>query len=208
MEVLDEVVSGDFYESGGGYRYYTAELYAGLFFTRGTVCGETNIVKGTDFRPRSQTGMARHKEQLKLLLFNPGKRIPGIPFIGDRIDIFDPERARLYDFRIDLDDYEGRSCYIFTVRARADLSAFERDAVVIDSMVTWFDASTFEVMARTYGLSYDAGVYDFNVQIEVQLTRFGDYLVPRLMRYIGNWDMVFRKRERGMFTATLFDFNE
>ncbi len=31
------------------YNYYTAQLYAGLFFTKGKVCGETNIVKGVSF---------------------------------------------------------------------------------------------------------------------------------------------------------------
>jgi hypothetical protein len=55
-------------------------------------------------------------------------------------------------------------------------------------------------------MSYDAGVYDFDVHMEVQLTKFGNYLVPKLLRYIGNWDVFFKKSERGMFTATLFDF--
>ncbi len=79
-------------------------------------------------------------------------------------------------------------------------------SIVIDNMVTWFDAKTMEVMARNYHLSYDAGVYDFDVQMEVQMTKFGDYLVPKILRYKGNWDVIFKKRERGAFTATLFDF--
>ena len=64
-----------------------------------------------------------------------------------------------------------------------------------------------EVVARNYDISYDAGVYDFNVHMEVEMTRFGSFLVPRTLRYSGNWDLVFKKRERGVFTATLFDFN-
>lgn len=207
MQVLDETNSGDFYDADGNYNYYTAELYAGLFFTRGSVCGENNIVKGTDFRPRSKSGMAKHKEQLKMLFFNPGKKIPGIPFIGDKIDIFDPDRASLYDFSIAYDDYEGQSCYVFTVKAKEGLSGGKRNAVVIDAMTTWFNTKTMEVMARNYDMSYDAGVYDFNVHMEVQMTKFGDYLVPKLLRYNGNWDVVFKKRERGTFTATLFGFS-
>lgn len=206
MQVLEQKASGDFYEGDSGYRYMTAELYAGLFFTKDSVCGETNVVKGKDFSPRGKSGMARHKDQLKMLLFNPGKKIPGIPFIGDRIDIFDPERAALYDFKIDLQDLEGRSCYVFTVKTKEDLNPFLRDQVVIDNMVTWFDTRTMQVMARSYDMSYDAGVYDFDVHIEVEMTRFGDLVVPRLLRYIGNWDVVLKKRERGVFTATLFDF--
>ncbi|MFZ9387215.1 MAG: hypothetical protein ACO25B_04985 [Chitinophagaceae bacterium] len=206
MEVLDETHSGDFFQGDGSYRYYTADLYAGLFFTRGTVCGETNIVKGIDFSPRSKSGMARHKEQLKMLFFNPGKKIPGIPFIGDKIDIFDPDRAALYDFRIGYDDYEGHSCYVFSISAKKDLRSGKRNAIVIDSMVTWFSTKTMEVLARNYDMSYDAGVYDFDVHMEVQMTHYGNYLVPRLLRYIGNWDVIMKKRERGLFTATLFDF--
>jgi len=207
MEVLSENSSGDFYENDGDYNYYTAELYAGIFFTKGTVCGESNIVKGIDFKPRSQSGLAKHKEQLKMLFFNPGKKIPGIPFIGDKIDIFDPDRAEYYDFIIDYGDYEGQSCYVFSIKGKPGLGG-KKDKIVIDSMVTWFNTKTMEVMARNYDMSYNAGVYDFDVHMEVEMTKFGDYLVPKLLRYIGNWDVAFKKRERGLFTATLFDFTK
>ena len=206
MEVLEEKSTGDFYESGGGYNYYTGEMYAGLFFTRGRVCGESNIVKGISFTPRGQKGMAKHKEQLKMLFFNPGKKIPGIPFIGDKIDIFDPDRAALYNFQIDYGDYEAQPCYIFSLKAKSREEGGRKNSIVIDSMTTWFNAKTMEVMARIYDMSYDAGVYDFDVHMEVQMTRFGDFLVPQTIRYTGNWDVAFKKRERGFFTATLFDF--
>ncbi|MGZ8525065.1 MAG: hypothetical protein ACXWV1_11590 [Chitinophagaceae bacterium] len=208
METLSETTQGDFYNSDKNYNYYTAELYAGLFFTKGKVCGEDNIVAGTSFTAKGKTGTAKHKEQLKMLFFNPGKKIPGIPFIGDKINIFDPDVAKYYDFMIDQADYEGKPCYLFSVKAREDLSGGEKNKIVIDNMITWFDAKTMEVLARNYALSYDAGVYDFDVSMEVQMTKFGDYLVPRTLRYNGNWDVVFKKRERGVFTATLFDFNQ
>ena len=205
MEVLTETSTGDFYDDQHQFNYYTAELYAGIFFTTGTVCGETNIVKGVDFNPRSASGMAKHKQQLKMLFFNPGKKIPGIPFIGDKIDLFDPDRAEYYDFIIDYGDYEGQSCYVFTVKAKDNLGG-KKDKIVIDNMVTWFNTRTMEVMARNYDMSYNAGVYDFDVHMEVQMTKVGELLVPKLLRYIGNWDVAFKKRERGVFTATLFDF--
>jgi hypothetical protein len=208
MEVAEEKTQGDFYNSAGGYNYYTADLYAGLFFTKGQVCGENNIVKGISFDAKGMSGMAKHKEQLKTLFFNPGKKIPGIPFIGNKINIFDPDVAESYDFLIDQGDYEGRSCYIFSVKAKEDLSGGKKNKIVIDNMITWFDSKTMEVMARNYHMSYDAGVYDFDVQMEVQMTHFGGHLVPKTLRYNGNWDVMFKKRERGVFTATLFDFKE
>ncbi len=208
MQVLDEKTTGNFYEDNGSYRYNTAEMYAGLFFTKGTVCGENNIVKGIDFDPKEYKGIEKNKQQLKMLFFNPGKKIPGIPFIGDKINIFEPGHAKYYDFLIDFGDYEGQSCYIFSIKAKTGLSGGERNDIVIDNMITWFNAKTMEVMARNYDMSYDAGVYDFDVHMEVQMTKIGGYLVPRLLKYIGNWDVVFKKRERGFFTATLFDFSE
>jgi hypothetical protein len=206
MEVLEEKTTGDFREKDGSFNYYTGQLYAGLFFTTGRICGENNIVRGVEFNPRSESGIEKRKEQLKMLFFNPGKKIPGIPFIGDKIDIFDPERASLYDFAIDFDDVNGESCYKFSIRSKPGLSGNEKNSIVIDSMITWFSTRTMEVMARVYDMSYDAGVYDFVVHMEVEMTRVGSYLVPRTLRYIGNWDVVFKKRERGFFTATLFDF--
>lgn len=205
MEILEEKTTGDFYNNQGYYNYYTAQLYAGLFFTKDTICNENNIVKGIEFNIRSKKGLAKNKEQLKMLVFNPGKKIPGIPFIGDKIDIFDPDRARFYDFYIDQDQYEGQPCYKFSIKAKEDLGG-KKDKIVIDNMVTWFHAKTMEVMARNYDISYNAGVYDFDVHMEVQMARFGNYLLPRTLRYSGNWDMIFKKRERGTFTATLFDF--
>lgn len=206
MQVLDQYTTGDFFDNDGDNNYETGELYATLFFTKETICGENNVVKGKSFTPRSSGGMQKHKEQLKMLFFNPGKKIPGIPFIGDKIDIFDPGRAEKYDFQIDFGDYNGEHCYIFSIKAKQDLRGGQKNSIVIDSMVTWFNSATMEVVARNYDMSYDAGVYDFDVHMEAQMTRFGKYLVPKVLRYIGNWDVAFKKRERGMFTATLFDF--
>jgi hypothetical protein len=208
MDVLDQNTSGDFFDKQGNYNYYTAELYDGLFFTHGKICGETNIVKGIEFAPQSASGIEKHKQQLKMLFFDPGKKIPGIPFIGNKINIFDPDHATYYDFAIDWAEYEGQACYIFSIKAKKDLSPDEKDNIVIDSMITWFNAKTMEVMARNYDMSFNAGVYDFNVHMEAQLTRFGEYLVPTLLRYIGDWDVIFKKRERGMFTAMLYDFEK
>src|SRR5689334_13791357 len=79
MDVLSETTTGDFYDKHKNYNYYTAELYAGLFFTTGRVCGETNIVKDFRFDAKDKKGIEKSKEQLKMLFFNPGKKIPGIP---------------------------------------------------------------------------------------------------------------------------------
>jgi hypothetical protein len=55
-------------------------------------------------------------------------------------------------------------------------------------------------------MSYQAGFYDFDVQIEAELMRYKNWVVPAVLRYVGNWDIPFKERERGVFTATLYDF--
>lgn len=201
-----EQVTGDFYDKKGDYNYYTAELYASLFFARDTVCGESNIVGNADRSLRNRSGIEKHKEQLKMLFFNPGMRIPGIPLMGDKAALFDDDMSKWYHFDIDIQERKGRNCYVFTVQGKSEEEGGDPDKLVIDRMTTWFDYENFEVIYRSYSLSYRAGVYDFNVDMEVELSRFRDLLVPTLIRYNGQWNVITRKRERGVFTATLFDF--
>ena len=199
MQVLEEITTGDIYDKNKNFKYYTGEMYAGLFFTKGTVCGENNIVKGREFSNEGLSGMEKHKQQLKTLFFNPGKRIKGLPFIGSKTAIFDENMADKYNMSIDMVEYNKTSCYVFTVEAK-------KGGVVIDEMTTWFNDKTYEIVARNYILSYAAGIYDFNVQMQVEMTKVEDPLVPALIRYVGNWKAITKKRERGIFTATLFDF--
>ena len=202
MQTLDEQITGDIYDESREFNYYTAKMYASLFFTKDTICGEDNIVTGKEFNTAGKTGMEKNKEQLKMLFFNPGKRINGLPFISNKTAIYDDELADKYEMSIDIDMFKNTSCYIFTQKVKPE----NKSDVVVDEMKTWFNDQTFEVVARNYTLSYSAGVYDFNVQMQVELTKFGEYLVPSLIRYVGNWKAIFKPRERGVFTATLFDF--
>jgi len=208
MDVLEETISGDFYDSKKNFNYTTPELYASLFFTKGTICSENNIVKGKNKTVTNKTGIEKHKEQLKMLFFNPGKKISGIPFIGDKLDLYDDNAHKLYDYKLDIQEYKGALVYLFSITPKEELGTFKNDRIVVDQMVTWFDMKTLEVLARNYSLSYKAGVYDFDVSMEVEMTRVADLIVPKTLRYKGNWDVVFKKRERAIFTATLFDFKK
>jgi hypothetical protein len=206
MDVLEEKIFGNLRDGKGEYNYLTPSLYASLFFTKGKICGETNIVKGKK-RTIQGSGIEKAKEQLKMLFFNPGEKIPGIPMIGNKLDLYDDNAHELYAYRLDYVDYHGKLAYVFEIKPKEDLGFFAKDRVVVDQMITWFNPTTLEVLGRNYSLSYKAGVYDFNVQMEVEMTyTTNGLLVPKILRYKGDWDVVFKKRERGLFTATLFDF--
>lgn len=206
MDVLEEKTTGDFYTSSHNYNYYTAELYSAFFFTKGKVCGETNIVKGSQHDIKGKSGVEKHKEQLKMLFFDPGKKIPGIPFIGDKMDVFSPDVSKLYDMSIDTSDLYGQPCYVFKIVRKQDLTKSQRGDLVFDNITTWFNQSTMEIVGRNYDLSFDAAVYDFDVHMQVEMTKVGEYVVPHVLRYSGNWHLLFKGRERGIFTATLYDF--
>ncbi|MEO7445671.1 MAG: hypothetical protein ABIT96_11530 [Ferruginibacter sp.] len=203
MSIEEEKVTGDFYDADGSYNYYTAQMYASLFFTRGIVCGEDNIVAGREFSAAGKSGMEKHKEQLKMLFFNPGKKINGLPFMSNKTAIYEDDMADKYDMSIDMEERNNHNCYVF----RQKVKPGKGDGVVVDEMVTWFDEHTYEVVARNYSLSYDAAFYDFKVDMEVQMTTFDGLTIPSVIRYNGNWKAVTKKRERGIFTATLSGFH-
>ena len=140
-----------------------------------------------------------------MMFFNPGKKIPGIPFIGDKIDIFDPSISRYYDFSIDMEEMNCQLCYVFKILPKKDIGS-ARNRIVFDNITTWFNSNSMEIEARNYDLSYNTPAYDFDVHMEVKMTRFQDLLVPGLIVYNGNWKVAFKKRERGIFTAILYDF--
>ncbi|HWB23972.1 MAG TPA: hypothetical protein VG738_00765 [Chitinophagaceae bacterium] len=208
-EITDVHTTGDFFDRKGNYNYTTGEMYAGLFFSKGQVCGETNTVAGSVISTEGKSGIDKHKEQLKMLFFNPGKKIPGIPFIGNKLDLYDDNAHKLYDYKLDFVAYKGGYAYVFSIKPKPDLGFFRRNDIVVDEMTTWFDSKTMEVLARTYKLSYNAFAYNFDVDMQVEMTHTPDgQLVPQLLRYKGDFGILFKKHERGEFTATLFDFKK
>ena len=125
LQTLEEAVTGDFYEEYKSYNYYTAQLYASLFFTKDSVCNETNILGNEQFSTIDKSGIEKHKEQLKMLFFNPGKRIGGIPFMSGKTAIFDNDVAENYDMSIDADIYNHTNCLVFKQK-RSAIPAFVR----------------------------------------------------------------------------------
>jgi hypothetical protein len=205
-QTIEQTTTGDFLKPNGDFNYLTGEMYAAIFLTKGKTCGESNIVAGREFSTAGKSGTEKHKEQLKMLFFEPGKKIPGIPFIGNKLDLYDDDAHKLYNYTLDYDSHNGQWVYVFTIKPKEDLGFFRRNDIVVDEMTTLFDAKTMEVVGRTYALSYHTGLYDFDVKIEVEMTHVGNLLVPETMRYKGNFSALTKKRERGEFTATLYDF--
>lgn len=195
MKVLDEKVTGDMYKRNGEFNYYTAELYAYLFFTKGKVCDEDDIVAGR-LDDKGKGKLEKSKWQLKQLIFNPGAPVSGIPFIGDKANIFDEDVAKYYDFKLLSDTYGDEDCYVFKI----DPKKGDEDKVVYNELTTWFRKTDYSIVARDYSLSYHTLLYDFDVRMKVRTTQVNKRLLPSQIDYDGNWHVFSKKREHVKFT--------
>ncbi|MFT4060729.1 MAG: hypothetical protein QM642_00060 [Edaphocola sp.] len=200
MDVLEQNVTGDFFDRKGNYNYYTAELYASLFFTKGKVCNEDNIVAGKLAEDAGKGSLERNKAKLKQLMFNPGSRIGGIPFMGNKPAIFDPEIAGMYDFKLSVANKNGEDCYLFEATPKKG----QEENVVYRQFNTWFRQSDYSIVARDYHLRYNTLAYDFDVAIHVDLQQKGQYLLPVAIDYRGNWYAFSKGRERVDFSAKFY----
>lgn len=202
MRTLEEEVQGNFYKSNGDYRYFTAEMYAQLFFTEGQVCGEDNIVGNSlDALKVKGNRIEKSKAQLKQLLFNPGSRVSGIPFVGDKVALFEPGIAKMYDFRISVEQKNGHACYLFEATPKPDF----KEEVIIRVFRTWLKQTDYAIIARDYSLRCNTLLFDFDVDMKVSLRQVGDRLLPARIDYDGNWDIPTKRREIVRFSA-VFDY--
>lgn len=196
--VLHQESTGDFYDRNNEYNYYTAELFDYLFFAKKPVCNETDIV-GNSLEVYGKGKMEKSKYELKQLIFNPGAKVSGVPFMGSRASIFDEGEAEKYDFKITQETYNGEKCYVFRITPK---KGYEHKTLY-DELTTWFRKGDYSILARNYSLSYHTLVYDFDVHMKVRITQMNGKLYPAVIDYDGNWHIFTRKRERVKFKAEL-----
>jgi hypothetical protein len=197
-QVISQTTTGDFYDRHGDYNYYTAALYAYLFFAPSPVCNESDIIAGA-MQNRESGSMGKSKYELQQLIFNPGSRVSGVPFIGDKASVFDDGEADKYDFRISRDEYNGEPCFVFRITPR---KGYEK-STLYNELTTWFRASDYSILARDYSLSYSTWIYDFDVRMSVRTVFRNGKLYPTHIAYDGNWHVATKGRERVRFTADI-----
>jgi len=189
---------GNYRRRNGELNYYTSQLFESLFFSTDSVCNEDDIVTG-NLVPQEGGAIEVSKYRLKQLIFNPGARIHGIPFVADRASIFDPGEAEKYDFHVSLKDYNGEPCYIFRITPK---KGFEKK-VIYNNLTTWFRKRDYAILARDYSLSYRTLVYDFDVSMSIRTSVIGNKIFPTYIAYDGNWHIFTKKRERAHFTSNI-----
>jgi len=188
--------TGKLRSRNGDMRYLTAELYDDLFWPQGQWKAD-NSIAAYERAGRGGGRIEKYKDQLKKFMFNPGQEIASVPFIGDKLALFDPEMIPYYDFSIATEHRNGHSCWLFSAVAKDSLNGkrADDDATVIKTMHTWFDQSTMQVIARDYRIAHASLLLDFDISIQVDNTVVAGELLPTFVNYDGDWDIPFHKRE-------------
>lgn len=190
MHILEENYTPNYYKKARDARFYTAALYENLFLTFDTICNELNQLDKAYLNP-SGSVIERNKAQLKQLLFSPGRKISGIPFMGKSAAIFDQEIAALYTFNIKKESKNGVTCFLFEATPKPE----HKSKVVYQQFKTWLDVNDYSMVAREYVLQYHTSVYDFNVAMKVNLTKKDNKMLPSFISYNGNWRVATQGRE-------------
>lgn len=204
MEVKQETVKGNFYKRKKKLRYYTAKMFDQLFFTNGTVCYDHSQNKGQGTSPKK--GMAKHISELKKLIFYPGEKAD-VPIIGKKTEIFSKKMAKYYDYSITSASYKGEiDCFVFSAVVKPEYQHRKEDKTVIKSLYTYFDKSTFQVVARDYQLKYYGALFDFDIRMKIELKKLGALYLPEYLEYDGFWNVPMRKPEISKFHARFYDY--
>lgn len=95
MEYLVKEDNGKVYKKNGKYQLYTVEMFDYIFMN----AYNTDFVSSPapSNEKGKKTGNEGYKDKLKTLIFNPGRPIKGLPFIGSKTQIFTANMRQYYD---------------------------------------------------------------------------------------------------------------
>lgn len=203
MEYLAKEDNGKVYKKNGKYQLYTVEMFDYIFMN----------AYNTDFVPNAPATNGKagtnesYKSKLKTLIFNPGRPIKNLPFIGSKTEIFTANMRQYYDYSFYSATYlDSIPVYRFKVSVKPDLSSWTKDGLMIKELVTIFDKRNFEILGRYVDMKYSNMLFDFDVQMNIEMSYFDEVKLPTKITYQGNWDYPFKKEERASFLVVHKDY--
>lgn len=203
MEYLVKEDNGKVYKKNGKYQLYTVEMFDYIFMN----------AYNTDFAPNAPASDGKggtnesYKTKLKTLIFNPGRPIKNLPFIGSKTEIFTANMRQYYDYSFFSATYlDSIPVYRFKVSVKPDLSSWTKDGLMIKELVTIFDKRNFEILGRYVDMKYSNMLFDFDVQMNIEMSYFDEVKLPTKITYQGNWDYPFKKEERASFLVVHKDY--
>ncbi|TDQ06554.1 hypothetical protein [Pedobacter metabolipauper] len=205
MEFLAKQDTGNVYKKNGKYQLYTVEMFDYIFMN----AYSTDFVSDAPADGGKSGGSNEsYKDKLKTLIFAPGRPIKGLPFIGNKTQIFTANMRQYYDYSYDSGIYlDSIPVYRFKVAVKKDLSNGTKDGLMIKTLTTIFDRRNFEILGRYVDMKYSNMLFDFDVQMNIEMSYFGGEKLPTKITYQGNWDYPLKKEERASFLIVHKDYH-
>jgi len=200
MDILQENITGKYYKRNRKPQYYTTKMFERLFFTKEEICETRTSLPSED---EDDGRIARYVTQLKKLIFQPGEKVD-VPVIGGKTAIFEEKMAKYYDYAINSEAHQnGMDCYVFRVNVKPEFEDRKEGKTVVKSLETFFEKKTFQVIGRNYRVAYYGALFDFDVTMNVKLTKINDQYLPEYIAYDGFWKIPTQKLERAKFSITV-----
>ena len=184
--------SGNLYKSNGKYQLYTVEMFDFIF----TNAYNSDFIKGPAMTGSGGTNES-YKDKLKTLIFAPGHKVKGIPFISSKTEIFSKDMRGYYYYQFARGKYLD-SIPVYRFRVVRKPSESDND-VVIRELTTIFDTRNFQILGRYVDIKYSNWIFSFDIQMNIELANIDGELLPTKITYQGNWDIPFHKVERASF---------
>lgn len=183
--------SGYMYKKNGKYQLYTVEMFDYIFDN----AYNADFTKADPLPGSDKNGS--YQAKLKTLIFEPGRKVKGIPFISSKTEIFSPEFRQFYYYQFARGKYlDTIPVYRFKVVRKSSTAP---DDVMINELTTIFDERTFQILGRYVDMKFSNLFFSFNVQMNIEMNNFNGELLPTKITYQGNWDVPFHKEERASF---------
>jgi hypothetical protein len=204
LEYLVKQDSGKVFKKNGKYDLYTLELFDYIFMN----AYKSEYADGT-FGSKAPDGKnGSYKDKLKTLIFSPGKPVPGLPFIGSKTEIFSANMRQYYDYSFYSATYlDSIPVYRFKVVVKPDLSSWTKDGLMIKELTTIFDKRNFEILGRYVDMKYSNMLFDFDVQMNIEMSYSDAVKLPTKITYQGNWNVPLKKEERASFLIVHKDYS-
>lgn len=192
-EYLAKQDKGNIYKKNGKYQLYTAEMFDYIF----TNAYNSEFTATDGFLTSGDGKNQSYKQKLKTLIFSPGRKVTGIPFLSSKTEIFGRDMRQFYRYEFTRGKYlDSIPVYRFKVIKKP--STADGD-VMIRELTTIFDMRNFKILGRYVDMKYSNLLFDFDVKMNIELIPFNGELLPTKVSYQGNWDVPFHKEERASF---------
>ncbi|SMC71178.1 hypothetical protein [Pedobacter nyackensis] len=205
LEYLVKQDTGRMFKKNGKHELYTVEMFDYIFMNAYQSAHSSNSFGGG----KADNSNASYKEKLKTLIFSPGRPVKGLPFIGSKTEIFTANMRQYYDYSFHSGTYlDSIPVYRFKVVVKPDLSKWTKDGLMIKELTTIFDKRNFEILGRYVDMKYSNMLFDFNVQMNIEMRYFGEEKLPAKISYQGNWNVPMKKPERASVLVLQRDYHQ